>query len=47
MKYGILSFKGTVREFRLFLKGLRKDLEEGVLPSAPTLPATATVRKSA
>lgn len=47
MKYGILSFKGTVREFRLFLKSLRKDLEEGVLPSAPTPPATVTVRKSA
>lgn len=47
MKYGILSFKGTVREFRLFLRGLRKDLEEGVQPSAPALPATTSVRKSA
>lgn len=47
MKYGILSFKGTVHEFRLFLKSLRKDLEEGVLPSAPALPDTITVRKSA
>lgn len=30
MKYGILSFKGTVKEFRVFLRGLRKDLSEEV-----------------
>lgn len=30
MKQGILSFKGTVREFRVFLKGLRKDISEGI-----------------
>ncbi|MCY7861101.1 hypothetical protein MOD67_13830 [Bacillus licheniformis] len=30
MKYGILSFKGTVKEFRVFLSGLRKDLAEEV-----------------
>lgn len=33
MKYGILSFKGTVAEFRLFLQGMKKDLDEG-MPSS-------------
>lgn len=43
MKQGILSFKGTVGEFRLFLQGLSKDLDEGLEPSQ----AIDYVRKSA
>lgn len=31
MKYGLISFKGTVKEFRVFLQGLKKDIEEGVV----------------
>jgi hypothetical protein len=43
-KYGILSFKGTVKEFRVFLQGMKKDLDEG-MPNQ--LPSTIKVKQGA